>query len=51
MPHITFTSLEVAQIGVTEKVALEKFAAKDLKIKSFDISKVDRAVNEMIVSD
>lgn len=46
MPHITFTSPEVAQIGVTEKVALEKFAAKDLQIKSFDISKVDRAVNE-----
>jgi pyruvate/2-oxoglutarate dehydrogenase complex dihydrolipoamide dehydrogenase (E3) component len=46
MPHITFTSPEVAQIGLTEKVAREKFKAKDLLIKSFDISKVDRAVNE-----
>ncbi len=46
MPHITFTSPEVAQIGLTEKVAREKFRAKGLLIKSFDISKVDRAVNE-----
>jgi pyruvate/2-oxoglutarate dehydrogenase complex dihydrolipoamide dehydrogenase (E3) component len=46
MPHITFTSPEVAQIGLTEKSALERFAANDLQIKSFDISKVDRAVNE-----
>ena len=46
MPHITFTSPEIAQIGLTEKVAREKFKAKDLLIKSFDISKVDRAVNE-----
>jgi pyruvate/2-oxoglutarate dehydrogenase complex dihydrolipoamide dehydrogenase (E3) component len=46
MPHITFTAPEVAQIGITEELALERFAAKDLQIKSFDISKVDRAVNE-----
>ena len=46
MPHITFTSPEVAQIGLTEKVARNRFKAKDLLIKSFDISKVDRAVNE-----
>ncbi len=46
MPHITFTSPEVAQIGMTEEVARQKIAAKDLLIKSFDISKVDRAVNE-----
>lgn len=46
MPHITFTSPEVAQIGMTEKLARQKVAAKDLLIKSFDISKVDRAVNE-----
>lgn len=46
MPHVTFTSPEVAQIGMTEELARKKFAAKDLLIKSFDISKVDRAVNE-----
>jgi pyruvate/2-oxoglutarate dehydrogenase complex dihydrolipoamide dehydrogenase (E3) component len=46
VPHITFTSPEVAQIGLTEKVAREKVMAKDLLIESFDISKVDRAVNE-----
>jgi pyruvate/2-oxoglutarate dehydrogenase complex dihydrolipoamide dehydrogenase (E3) component len=46
MPHITFTSPEVAQIGLTERVARDKFKAKNLLIKSFDISKVDRAVNE-----
>jgi pyruvate/2-oxoglutarate dehydrogenase complex dihydrolipoamide dehydrogenase (E3) component len=46
MPHITFTSPEVAQIGMTEELARKQFAAKDLLIESFDISKVDRAVNE-----
>ena len=46
MPHITFTSPEVAQIGLTERVARDRFKSKDLLIKSFDISKVDRAVNE-----
>jgi pyruvate/2-oxoglutarate dehydrogenase complex dihydrolipoamide dehydrogenase (E3) component len=46
MPHITFTSPEVAQIGMTEAKARGKFKSQDLLIKSFDISKVDRAVNE-----
>jgi pyruvate/2-oxoglutarate dehydrogenase complex dihydrolipoamide dehydrogenase (E3) component len=46
MPHITFTSPEVAQIGLTEKTARDRFKAKDLLIKSFDIGKVDRAVSE-----
>jgi pyruvate/2-oxoglutarate dehydrogenase complex dihydrolipoamide dehydrogenase (E3) component len=46
MPHITFTSPEVAQIGITEKIARGRFEAKHLLIKSFDIRKVDRAVNE-----
>jgi pyruvate/2-oxoglutarate dehydrogenase complex dihydrolipoamide dehydrogenase (E3) component len=46
MPHITFTSPEIAQIGVTEGKARTMFKSHDLLIKSFDISKVDRAVNE-----
>lgn len=46
MPHITFTSPEVAQIGLTERIARERFSGDDLQIKSFDINKVDRAVNE-----
>ena len=46
MPHITFTSPEIAQIGLTEKLARARFNAKDLLIRSFDINKVDRAVNE-----
>jgi pyruvate/2-oxoglutarate dehydrogenase complex dihydrolipoamide dehydrogenase (E3) component len=46
MPHITFTSPEVAQIGLTESSAREKYPSDDLQIKSFDITKVDRAVNE-----
>jgi pyruvate/2-oxoglutarate dehydrogenase complex dihydrolipoamide dehydrogenase (E3) component len=46
MPHITFTSPEIAQIGLTEPVARERHKAKDLLIRSFDIAKVDRAVNE-----
>ncbi len=46
MPHITFTSPEIAQIGLTEGRARAMFKSHDLLIKSFDISKVDRAVNE-----
>jgi len=46
MPHITFTSPEVAQIGLTERTARERFSGDDLQISSFDINKVDRAVNE-----
>jgi pyruvate/2-oxoglutarate dehydrogenase complex dihydrolipoamide dehydrogenase (E3) component len=46
MPHITFTSPEVAQIGMTEKMARQKFKNNNLLIRSFDINKVDRAVNE-----
>lgn len=46
MPHITFTSPEVAQIGMTEELARQQFSANDLLIKSFDISKIDRAINE-----
>lgn len=46
MPHITFTTPEVAQIGLTERAAREKFIDGDLQIMTFDISKVDRAVNE-----
>jgi len=46
MPHITFTSPEVAQIGLTEAKARQEFKSNDLLIQSFDISKVDRAVNE-----
>ena len=46
IPHITFTSPEVAQIDLTEGKARAIFKSHDLLIKSFDISKVDRAVNE-----
>lgn len=46
MPHITFTSPEVAQIGLTERIARDRFSGDNLKIRSFDINKVDRAVNE-----
>lgn len=46
MPHITFTSPEVAQIGITERIAREAFSGDDLQIRSFDINKIDRAVNE-----
>lgn len=45
LPRITFTAPEVAQIGMTERSARERFQ-DDLQIKSFDIGRVDRAVNE-----
>lgn len=45
LPRITFTSPEVAHVGMTEKVARARF--KDgLLIHAFDIGRVDRAVNE-----
>lgn len=46
MPHITFTSPEVAQVGFTQAMACERVGAKKLLVRSFDISRVDRAVNE-----
>jgi len=45
MPRITFTVPEVAQIGLTELRARDKYK-HDLKVRTFDISRVDRAVNE-----
>jgi pyruvate/2-oxoglutarate dehydrogenase complex dihydrolipoamide dehydrogenase (E3) component len=46
LPRIVFTTPEVAQIGLTERAAREKFKPGDLQTMSFDIGKVDRAVNE-----
>lgn len=45
LPRITFTSPEVAQIGLTEEAARKK-SRGDLQVKAFDIGRVDRAVNE-----
>ena len=45
LPRITFTAPEVAQIGVTERAARDRYK-DDLQIKSFDIGRVDRAVND-----
>lgn len=45
LPRITFTVPEVAQIGLTEQRARERYE-DDLQVKTFDIGKVDRAVNE-----
>lgn len=45
LPRITFTVPEIAQIGLTEQKARNKFKS-GLQIKTFDIGKVDRAVNE-----
>jgi pyruvate/2-oxoglutarate dehydrogenase complex dihydrolipoamide dehydrogenase (E3) component len=45
LPRITFTVPEVAQIGLTEHAARERFK-DDLQIKSLDLARVDRAVNE-----
>lgn len=46
MPRVTFTSPEVAQIGATEQESRRKFSDGELHVMTFDISKVDRAVNE-----
>ena len=45
LPRITFTSPEVAQVGMTEAEARKTYR-DDLQMMTFDIGKVDRAVNE-----
>lgn len=45
LPRITFTSPEVAHVGMTEKAARARFK-DDLLIRTFDLGRVDRAVNE-----
>lgn len=46
LSRITFTSPEVAQVGLTEREARKLHPATDLQVMTFDIAKVDRAVNE-----
>lgn len=45
LPRITFSVPKVAQIGLAEQKVRDKYK-HDLQIQTFDISKVDRAVNE-----
>jgi len=45
LPRITFTAPEVAQIGLTERAARQRYH-DDLQIRSFDIGRIDRAVND-----
>ncbi len=45
LPRITFTVPEVAQIGLTEQKARDKYE-RDLHVRAFGIGKVDRAVSE-----
>ena len=46
LSRITFTAPEVAQVGLTERQAREQYSASSLHIMTFDLAKVDRAVNE-----
>lgn len=46
LSRVTFTSPEVAQVGLTEEVARTRYSAAELRVMTFDIAKVDRAVNE-----
>ena len=46
LSRITFTSPEVAQVGLTEREARKRYPAHKLQVMTFDIAKVDRAVNE-----
>ena len=46
LSRITFTSPEVAQVGLTEREARKQHFADLLQVMTFDIAKVDRAVNE-----
>lgn len=46
LSRITFTAPEVAQVGLTERTARKQHSASELQVMTFDINKVDRAVNE-----
>lgn len=46
LSRITFTAPEVAQVGLTERQAREQYSSSSLHIMTFDLSRVDRAVNE-----
>ena len=46
LSRITFTSPEVAQVGLAEREARKQHSADQLQVMTFDIAKVDRAVNE-----
>jgi pyruvate/2-oxoglutarate dehydrogenase complex dihydrolipoamide dehydrogenase (E3) component len=46
MSRITFTSPEVAQVGHAARASRERIPSAELQVITFDISKVDRAVNE-----
>jgi len=46
MPRVTFTTPEIAQVGVSEETARQRYRRDQLQIMTFDINKVDRAVNE-----
>ena len=46
LSRITFTSPEVAQVGLTERAARNQYSASEMRVMTFDIAKVDRAVNE-----
>jgi len=45
MPRVTFTSPEVAQVGLTESDARARYG-DTLQVKSLDLARVDRAVSE-----
>ncbi len=45
MPRVTFTSPEVAQVGLTEQQARSKYGDK-LQVGTLPLSRVDRAVSE-----
>ena len=46
LSRITFTSPEVAQVGLTERTAREQYSQSELQVMTNDITKIDRAVNE-----
>lgn len=43
-PHVTFTSPEIASIGMTQKEAEEKYGKKKIKTYFVPLDKVDRAI-------
>jgi len=46
VPNCTYTSPEVAQVGMLEKEALEKFSPKKIAVYRVPLSAVDRAITQ-----
>ena len=46
LPWVTYTDPELAQVGLTEDAAIEKYGARDIKVAEWHFDENDRAIAE-----